>query len=211
MAQLVDELTVRGELDAAALEWARSHQAVHGGTLDSALLELDLIDEDALLSSLESYYELPAGRPADATGADPDAAKRVPRSLSEALAMCPVRIADGKLVALVEQSLSDRWVEELRFAGLGVKQLVVPAHYIDLARAQVYGPPCPERARELERRLAKRRQAAAIGHVVAGIQHAPTLAAATVLALDFAECLVSFSCFLVSNGRTVRVGAVSGG
>ncbi len=211
MAQLLEKLSAGGELDPAALDWARAHQAVHGGTLDSALLELDLIDEESLLRGLESCFGLPAALAEDALSADPEVGKRIPRSLSEALAMCPVRITKGELVALVERPLSDRWVEELRLAGLGVRQLVAPAHYLDLARGRVYGPPTAERARELEVRLAPRREAAEVGQLVASIEHAQTMAAATVIVLDFAATRLNYSCFLVSNGRMLRVGAVSGG
>jgi hypothetical protein len=212
MDPLLEELKARGLLDAAMADWARAHQAEHEMTLDSALLDLDLVDEEGLLLALESCSGLPAAGFADLLRLDPEVGMCLPRGFSRSFEMCPLRLSGNELVALVEDPLPEESVQELRdLFGLEVTQLVSTAHYLALARERVFDSPIDERTQKLEARLARRRRATDVRVVLENVAGADTLASAIAEALDFAGSLLDFSCFLVRRDDGLRVAAVRGG
>jgi hypothetical protein len=187
MEPLGGALVRDGLVDEAALAQARRHAEQGGGELDTALLELDLLDEESLGAALAAAAGLPAARPADATGADPAVAARVPPGVAATFRLCPVREEDGGLVALVASPLPPRWEQELReLFGLAPRQLVAPAHYLAVARAAVYGVALDARAAALEERLRRRRAAPAAAAVAAQMAAAATLEAAAEVLLGHA-------------------------
>jgi hypothetical protein len=210
--RLLYELTADGTLDTAGAQWARAYQGEHGGELDSALLELDLVPEAALLKALEACTGLAAARPADLERADPTVGKRLPEGFSKSFSMCPVWLEGSQLAALVQSPLPAGWVQELReLFGLEVSQLVAPSHYLAVARQKVYGTAACDRTQELESRLARRRRGADVSEVLAKLAGAATLGAAVAAVLDFAERLTDACCFLVPVRAGLQVAACRGG
>jgi hypothetical protein len=198
MDRLLEELTGRGVLDAVMVDWARAHHDEHGGALDSALLELDLVDEEALLAAMESCFGMAAARHSELERVDPDVGTRFPEKFSQSFLMCPLRCAGDEVVVLVESPLADEWLQELRdIFGVEAKQLLATAHCLAVARERVYGTPLDDRARALQARLVRRRGAVGIRPAVDRVALATTLSCAVEEVLDFAACLVEFSCFLV--------------
>lgn len=178
MDRLLAELTARGVLDASTEDWAREHHAEHGGSLDTALLELDLIDEQDLLAGLKQRFGRAVATPADFASVEPDLGQRLPASFGKSFRMCPVRLSGSQLVALVPTPLPAEWVEELReLFGLELRELVAPEHYLALASEKAYGTLLDARTRALEARLARRRGAPKVVDVVGAMARAPTIAA----------------------------------
>lgn len=211
MDPLLQELTRSGVLDTAAAEWARTYQATRGDTLDTALLELDLIDEEGLLSALESCTGLKAATAAEVERAMPELQERLPEDFSVWRRWCPVRVTGNALVVMVTEPLGDNIVAGLEALGFDVTQLAAPAHYVRLVRSRVYGVPTDRRAAMLEARLARRRRAADADEALDQLEGASTLGESVRGVLDFAEARLQFSCFLVASETELRIAATRGG
>jgi hypothetical protein len=204
--RLLHQLAADGALDAGGVAWARAHRAEHGGELDSALLELDLVSEPTLLKALGSAGGMTAATPADLLDVDPEVGKRLPLSFSRSFLLCPVRSAGKHLVALVQSPLPAEWVQDLRdLFGLELEQRVSPSHYLELGRAKVYGSALDQRMQELEARLARRRGAPDVSRVVELLGQARTLPEAVTALLDFAANFLEWSSFLVPRSSGLEV------
>jgi hypothetical protein len=210
--RLLAELTAGGILDAGAADWARAHQSEHGGTLDTALLELDLIDEQGLLAGLKSRFERPVATPEDFTSVEPNLGQRVPESFGKSFSICPVRLSGNVLVALVASPLPAESVEELReLFELEVRELVAPGHYIALARQRAYGAPLGTRTLELEARLARRRAAPSVTDVVRAMGRSSTIAASAHALLELGSSLLENCYIFVTRNDELRVVSTGGG
>jgi hypothetical protein len=202
---LIGELVASGILNEAAVGWARAHSLESGVPLDTALLELDLVDEEDLLGGLESGYRLTAARPGDLIGFSPRIGEMLPEGFGQTFGLCPVRLSGNRLIALVESPLPPQTVEELGdLFNLEPRQLVAPSHYLALARAKVYNAPVDPRTRDLEARLAKRRGASEVKYRLASASSGAMLTSAIADILDFAACLLEHSCFFEGRGSELR-------
>ncbi len=212
MDPLLDELSANGVLTEAMVEWARVYHSELGVPIDTALLELDLIDEEGLLGGLESCFKMAVASPRDLMRADPEIGKVFPRGFSRSFGLCPLRLSDGELVALVGCPLSGESKEELRsLFNLEIRQIVAPSHYLALSVGKVYDQPIDPRTRELESKLARRRGAADIQYALASILTATTLTSAFLDVLDFATGLLEYACLLISRKGMLRAVTANGG
>jgi len=203
---LLEELIVDGIVDIASATWARQHQAERGGTIDVALLELELIDEDGLLRALGRCHRTKAAAPHDFENIAPELAKRLPQGFSKSFSLCPVRLVGKDMFALVARPLGAASKQELHdLFGLQVRELVCSAHHLAVATDRVYGVPLADRHRELEQRLARKRAAPPLERVISSLARAGNFAAAVEELLDFASRLVDFPCLLVSQNGKLRV------
>jgi hypothetical protein len=206
---LLDILIAGDVLNEDMAEWAQAHQAEHGVPLDTALLELDLIDEAELLNGLESCLGMTTARPHDLLRLDPEVAKTLPESFSSSFSLSPLRLHGKELVALVVSPLDEGSLEDLHnLFGLEVRQLAAPSHFLALARDKLYGTGIDERSRTLEARLAQRRAAPDMQRVLANVLQAATLNSAIADLLDFAAHLLEFVCIMVGREGELRVAAV---
>jgi MshEN domain len=204
--RLLEELTGAGVLDPDQAGWAREYQREHGGSLDTALFELDLIDEQDLLRGLRARHRSRVASPALLERADPAVAERLPAKFSSSFRMCPLAFVDRALLALVQAPLPPEWRRELaELLGVGVDDFVAPAHYLAVARSKVYGVPLDESSAELESRLARRRGAPDPVDVAANMAKRDTLSSAMDELLSFSACLLDFSCFLAPRGGALHV------
>lgn len=205
MDALVGELLARGVLDSAGADWALGYQAERGGSVDAALLALDLVDEEELFGALEACTGLPAVELADIPCADPEIGTRLPLGFTRSFRMCPLALADGRLKALVETPLSADSVQELREVfGLEVDQRIAPAHHVALARGNVYGAEVAAQVLQLESRLARRR-GADVRLATEHLASVTTLGAAAGVVLEFAAALVEMCAFVVRIDDRLRV------
>ena len=208
MHRLLEELVADGILDAISASWATQRQAEQGGAIDTALLELEVIDEDGLLRGLQSCHRMKVARPSDLENLGTDLAKRLPPGFSKSFFLCPVRLAGNELVAFVQRPLAESSKQELQdLFGLKVRELLAPEHYLAVATSEVYGAPLAERHRKLRSRLAKKHGAPALDRVITNLANAPSFAAAVAELLDFATRLVDYPCLLVSQASDLRVAA----
>jgi len=212
MDPLLDQLCADGVLTEAMVEWARAYQSESGVTVDTALLELDLIDEEGLLCGLESCFQMTVASPRDLMRADPEIGKVFPQGFSQSFGLCPLKLSDGELVALVGCPLSEESKEELRnLFNLELKQIIAPSHYLALSKGKVYDHPVDPRTRELESKLARRRGAADIQYALASVLTASTLTSAFIDVLDFAAGFLEYACLLISRRGMLRAVTASGG
>ena len=114
MNPLLDALVAQGAIDRSAGEWVSEHLAARGGSASSALLELDLIDEDTLLRALSKASGLPAATHAMIRSADPGLGTLLPAEVVQERDMCPLRVRDGVLRVLVEEKLKSAEREACR-------------------------------------------------------------------------------------------------
>jgi hypothetical protein len=211
MDPLLNELTTNGVLTEAMVEWAQVYQSELGVPMDTALLELDLIDEEGLLCGLESCYKMTVATPRDLMLANPEIAGTLPRGFSQSFGLCPLRLSDNELEALVVSPLSKESKEELRnLFNLETRQIIAPSHYIALSMGKVYDQPVEHRTLELESKLARRRGAADIQYALANVLTAATLTSAFLDVLDFATGILEYACLLITRKGMLRAVTANG-
>jgi hypothetical protein len=202
---LATELTGSGALDEPAVAWAVAHQHENHVSFDTALLELELVDEETLLNGLASSFGMKAARRGDLPTPDPEISRRLPSGFSRSFGFCPVRLTGAELVAMVRNPLPRESVQELsELFGLTPRQLVAPDHYIALALSTVYGTALSERSVNLEARLALRTNAD-VRRPLAAIDGAPSFSAAAREVLGYAATLLEHASFVVCGADALRV------
>jgi hypothetical protein len=206
MDPLGKKLTESGAVDVAMVHFAEAHAARERVPLDTALLELDLIDEDDLLRALAEHHGRPPAAFDVLDRVRPEVGEKLPLGFSQTFRMCPVALEGSRLAALVAAPLAAESVQELRdLFGLEPRQFVAPAHYIELARSRVYGEEPPSRTRRLELRLARRRKADDVRTVIERLAQAPSFATAAGDVLSFALTRLEFACLLSARDDGLKV------
>ena len=209
MKALLDQLVSSGVLDAPSADWARAHHAQHGIALDTALLELDLIDEESLVRGLGQCLGLAPGLPTELAQVDPGVGQRLPEALGQSFQVCPIRFAHGRLVALVDSVPPMEAQEELRdLFGLQLRLLAAPSHYIAVAKSEVYGSALSERGQRLEMRLQRRREAPDVAQTVEAISAAQKLPEGALAVLQYAAPRFHSCCFMVVGDHGLRIVAI---
>jgi Type II secretion system (T2SS), protein E, N-terminal domain len=165
--RLEDLLLSEGLLDQAALAELIMYRADHGGGLDTAVLELGLVDEPRLIRLLERACDLknrvdPLGVP------EPGALQKLSRAHAERYHAVPLRLVARHLDVLVRDAADLGVIDELGFiTGLHIHPAVAPEPRVAAQLHGAYGiavPPRlglaltgnPEARRDWEQRLAAR-------------------------------------------------------
>jgi len=92
---LADALVRSGALTPEAARAALDRQVVHGGALDTALLEVG-VPERAILAAMTEVYDDPMATARELTGTDDSRALRtIPEQWAQRHRLPPVRLADG--------------------------------------------------------------------------------------------------------------------
>lgn len=209
MDPLSKELTARGLVEGDTVALAQSYRESEGVSFDSALLELDIVDEEELLSALSASTGLTAATARDLSSADSDVAAKLPASMSESFGICPLRDDGSRVVALVNAPLLDESVQELReLFGIVTRQLIAPEHYVALARSRVYGTACNDRTKRLEARL-DRRRALDLREAMSGVDLAASFSDAAEHVLRFAAGRLDLAAFFVRRGEGLRATLLS--
>ena len=150
----------RGVLDREGLRRARQRQGVYGGSLDTAVLELQLSDEAAVTASLTEATGLPAPSPAWL--------ETPTRNLSMLLDLASARRLGAQPVAREEDRLEvvTRHGAPLREIGawagaldLAVRCYIVPEVRFEALLSLVHGKPVPPRFAALLGRIVGRSRA----------------------------------------------------
>lgn len=206
MERLLTQLVERGALDAADADWARARQSELGGPLDTALLELDLVDEADLLRALRERFDKPVASRDVLSELDRDLASRLPPGFAKSFSLCPLRFVGSELLTLVPSPIPPESRQELReLFGLSIRELIGPAHYVFMARAAVYGTVPDERNRELARRLARRQSAPDFVGVARRMDESRSISASMDDLLGLAGAYFEHACFLVQQGERLHV------
>jgi hypothetical protein len=144
--RLSDCLVHEGTLPAEVVRAATARQAVYGGALDTALLELGALDETTLSSALSSATGAPLPDPALFENPDPEAAVAFDAAWSRRCRAVPVGRTDGSVQLCCGEPIAEAELEAARSAlGLNFQVYVVPEVRLAAARQAVYGEAMPPR------------------------------------------------------------------
>src|SRR3954470_17657869 len=153
-SRLSERLMRDGIIDAAMLRTAVARQTVYGGALDTALLELEALDESTLWGALSAASGVPPPAAALLETPDPDAAARFDAAWSRRCRAVPVGQRDGNLQLLCSDPIDESVLGEACTAlGVSAEIYVVPEVRLAAARQVVYGDPVPPRLLRLLARL----------------------------------------------------------
>jgi hypothetical protein len=139
-SRLSDCLVHEGALPADVVRAATARQAVYGGALDTALLELGALDEGTLSAALASATGVPLPDPAVFENPDPEAAAAFDATWSRRCRAVPVGRTDGAVQLCCGEPIAEAELEAARAAlGLTFQVYVVPEVRLAAARQAVYG------------------------------------------------------------------------
>ena len=124
----------------ADIESALQRQVVLGGSLDTNLLEADLIDEATLLKALGEATELPSVGRADIDAIGMHMPRLFPLVFAETYHLVPMRLVDDHLTAIVDDvpdaQLQERITQRLQLQIVPAVTSEVRLHY---AMHRLYG------------------------------------------------------------------------
>jgi hypothetical protein len=153
---LVDERIVSAE----AMERASLRQRVCGGALDTALLELEILDPPALLAALSRADDLPPPPPPVLADPDPRLRRTFPAKLAERHGVAPFRLDGAELTVLATVPVDRAALEELsRQLGVRIVPHVAPEYRVRELNYRVHGVPVGERFERLAALLQEREAA----------------------------------------------------
>src|SRR5262245_8000732 len=104
--QLVQALLNEHLVSAADIDEAARRQVVHGGSLDTNLLELG-VPEVTVLRALGEAYRMPTGDKADIDAIEPHIPRIFPLVFAETYRLVPYRLVGGNLGVLVNGATDD--------------------------------------------------------------------------------------------------------
>ena len=158
-SRLASLLVQDGLVSAKKMAEAFQRQVIYGGTLDTILLEMDVVDEGTLLDALGRSSALPiAGDlPSLEQLAAADVQKWMPPAMSERFRAVPVALDGNTLRVLVIDPPDRKQLDELGYTlSLTIEPIIVPEHRFVQAAELVYGVPVPARFASLAAKLRQR-------------------------------------------------------
>ena len=156
MASRLSDCLVRdGTLPTDVVRVATARQAVYGGALDTALLELGAVDEPTLWGALaDGDGRADPGRGVCSRARDPTAAAVFDAAWSRRCRAVPVGQRDGAVQICCSEPVETAQLAAARDAlGLSFEVYVVPEVRLAAARQAVYGEPMPPRLLRVLARL----------------------------------------------------------
>ncbi len=135
------------------VEEALARQVVYGGDLATNLLEVALVDEEALTGLIaEAAHIAPA--PAGELPMAPEPAQLIPLEVAAKRGIVPIALEGEILVLAVIEPMPPDLEEQLMFAlGVAIEQRAAPAVRVHQAIARLYRQPLDTRMRRLVARL----------------------------------------------------------
>src|SRR5215208_1053252 len=147
MASRLSSLLVRdGLVGVKRMEKAFQRQVIYGGSLDTILLEMNLVPEDRLSQYLALASGLQPATRAETNVFDAEAVRRCSEDLALRFRVVPLALADGALRLLVYDPVDLGLLEDLADAlDLPVQPLIVPEYRWHMVYARAYGGTAPAR------------------------------------------------------------------
>ncbi len=135
-----------GRLTPEQLRLAEQRQKEMGGRLDTAVLELGLLPEDALAPLLARSADLPQGTAEMLVAPEAGLAEVLPRALAEKHVIAPAAIERRQLTLLVCPPIDLSMLDDLGFLlSRSIRAFVAPELRVRQRQAQVYRQPLPDR------------------------------------------------------------------
>ncbi|MEL6183024.1 MAG: hypothetical protein AAFU79_00275, partial [Myxococcota bacterium] len=150
---LTQSLVASGRLSPDGAEEALERQVLMGGALDTALFELGLVDEQAVLEALQDAYGLEVARPQEASRpVDGRALRALPEQWARKHRLAPLSIEDdGRTLSVLTPAPADVQLV-VRFAELletTLRPVLAPEFRVEERLALLYGYEPDERHRAL--------------------------------------------------------------
>ncbi|HWE26839.1 MAG TPA: hypothetical protein VHB97_02505, partial [Polyangia bacterium] len=161
-SRLASLLVQDGIVSAKKMAEAFQRQVIYGGTLDTILLEMDVVDEGTLLDALGRSSALPIAGDLpslEQLQAAPGGSvqKWMPLAMSERFRALPVALEGSMLRVLVIDPPDRKQLDELGYTlSLTIDPIIVPEHRFVQAVELVYGVPVPARFASLAAKLRQR-------------------------------------------------------
>jgi HEAT repeat protein len=161
-SRLASLLVQDGLVSAKKMAEAFQRQVIYGGTLDTILLEMDVVDEGTLLDALGRSSALPIAGDLpslEQLQAAPggDLQKWMPQAMTERFRAVPVALDGSVLRVLVIDPPDRKQLDELGYTlSVTVDPIIVPEHRFVQAVELVYGVPVPARFASLAAKLRQR-------------------------------------------------------
>lgn len=138
--RLAQTLVVERLLSNAQVVAALQRQTMAGGSLDTNILELQLLDESALLGALQKAYSVGCANRADIDSIGNHVARLFPLSFAQAYNIVPMRLLDQTLVVLGLEPPDDATTESIwNQYHLHVAAQVTTEARLQYASQRVYG------------------------------------------------------------------------
>ncbi len=139
-SQLSSLLVRDGLTTPRRIERALMRQVVHGGALDTILLEMEAIPEDRLTQYLSLATGLPPASKTETDVFDAEAIRACPQELADTYQVAPLSLSDSVLRVLVCEPVNLGKLEELaNQVGLGLQPMVVPEYRYQVILGRIYG------------------------------------------------------------------------
>ena len=158
-SRLASLLVQDGLVGAKKMAEAFQRQVIYGGTLDTILLEMDVLDEATLLDALGRSSSLPiAGDlPSVEQLQAAEVHKWMPHPMSERFRAVPMTLDGNVLRVLVIDPPDRKQLDELGYTlSLTIEPIIVPEHRFVQAVELVYGVAVPARFASLAAKLRQR-------------------------------------------------------
>src|SRR5689334_23073929 len=155
MPSRLSSLLVRdGLVGVKRMEKAFQRQVIYGGSLDTILLEMDLIPEDRLIQYLALASGLPPAARDEGDRIEAEAVALISRELAEQYRAVPVALEGDAVRVLVCAPLEISQLEDLAdLLDRGLQPLIAPEYRWNLVFAAAYGLDPPARFTQLARTL----------------------------------------------------------
>src|SRR5258706_5342340 len=147
MPSRLSSLLVRdGLVGVKRMEKAFQRQVIYGGSLDTILLEMNLVPEDRLTQYLALATGLPPANRAETQVFDPEAVTRCAQEVAALHRVAPLQIDNGALRVLVCDPVDLGLLEDLAdVLDLPVQPLIVPEYRWHVVFARSYDQQAPAR------------------------------------------------------------------
>ena len=165
MPSRLSSLLVRdGLVGVKRMEKAFQRQVIYGGSLDTILLEMNLVPEDRLTQYLALASGLPPAKRDEAERIADDALALIASEISQQFRAVPLQLDGEGLRVLVCSPLEIDELEDLAdLLDRPLQPLITPEYRWHLAHAHAYGQEPPARFRTLSRTLEIETAAAPVG------------------------------------------------
>ena len=143
LAQLLQE---EGLVDPGGIEAAEARQRERGGALDTALLELGLLDEERLVDALARAADLPPAPAAAFAAVDPRARRLFPSKVAERHRLAPFALSGRELSIAASPPIDAGLLDELGFMiSLRLVPHAAAEWRVRELISRLYGAPLPPR------------------------------------------------------------------
>lgn len=152
-SRLSSLLVTDGVVSVKRMEHAFQRQVIYGGSLDTILLEMNIVSEERLVQYLSKATGLPPATREETEAVDPATVARCPMDVARIYRIVPLCFAEGALRLLVQEPVEMAVLEELaNELEVPVQPLVVPEYRFHLVFTRVYGGTPDARYETLARR-----------------------------------------------------------